>query len=110
LLKFKKEKKRNARVKTLSQNFRINKWIIREKRICPMGQARPKLRNSSKINYQQYKINNNLYFFCLPQRSNDDEDEFKSGFESELAAFDDEIEGNLNEHTEIGKIYNQSSY
>ena len=40
--------------------------------------------------------------FFLKRSNNDDEDEFKSGFENELAAFDDEIEGNQNENLEIG--------
>ena len=43
-----------------------------------------------------------LEIFFLKRSNNDDEDEFKSGFENELAAFDDEIEGNQNENLEIG--------
>jgi hypothetical protein len=38
------------------------------------------------------------------ERQNEDEDEFKSGFESQLAAFDDEVEATRDEHVEIGKL------
>ena len=40
-----------------------------------------------------------LYFF---KRQNDDEEEFKSGFASELAAFDDDVETMRDDHVEIG--------
>ena len=42
--------------------------------------------------------------FCFRQ---DDEDEYKTGFETELAAFDDELETNGEEaHVEMGSSRN----
>jgi hypothetical protein len=45
-----------------------------------------------------------LKAFFLSQR-NDDEDDYKTGFESELAAFDDDIEDGMNVQSEIGIYY-----
>lgn len=35
-------------------------------------------------------------------RPNDDDDDVKTNFEHELAAFEDEVDENLGEHVEIG--------
>jgi hypothetical protein len=43
-----------------------------------------------------------LYLLSDLNRQNEDEDEMKIGFETELAAFEDEIEDRMGENVEMG--------